>query len=93
MPRSASTGGRHEGIGHDDNLRLDHVDHCDGVLRPHLQISARRRLMQHRQAGAAHPQTLRGRGDLNWGAGQHANRITVPDTGGASPPAIRRARS
>ncbi len=38
--------------------------------------------MQHRQAGAAHPQALSGRGDLYGEAGEHADGVTETDAGG-----------
>ncbi len=38
-----------------------------------------RGLVQHGQAGAAHPDALRGRGDLDRGAGQHRDGVTVSD--------------
>ena len=38
--------------------------------------------MQHRQAGAAHPDRLRGGCDLDGRPGQHGDRIAVADPGG-----------
>ena len=37
--------------------------------------------MEHGQAGAAHPQALGGRGDLDREAGEHADRIPETDAG------------
>jgi hypothetical protein len=39
--------------------------------------------MQHGQTRAAHPDGLPRRGDLDWRAGQHGDRITVADAGGS----------
>src|SRR3984885_8059385 len=47
-----------------------------------LQVGARAGLMQHREAGAPHPDGLCGRGDLDRRAGQHCDRIAVPHAGG-----------
>ena len=74
--------GRHERVGDDDNPGIDHVDDRRGVLRPQQQVGARSGLVQHRDSGAAHPDTLRGRGDLDRGAGQHADRLAVSNPGG-----------
>ena len=74
-----------EGLGNDDRLGLDHVDDGHGVLGPHHQVGARGGLVQHGQAGAAHPQTLSGRGDLYRCSGQHANRVAVAHSGGLQP--------
>ena len=71
-----------ERLGDDDGLGLDHVDDVHGVLGPDHQVGARGGLVQHRQAGAAHPQALRGRRDLDREAGQHADRVAVTDAGG-----------
>ena len=76
---------RHEGIGDDDRLGLDHVDDGHGVLGPQRQVGARGGLVQHGQAGAAHPQTLRSRGDLHRRSGQHTNRVAVAHAGGLQP--------
>ncbi len=38
--------------------------------------------MQHRDAGAAHPQSLRRGGDFHRRARQHTDRIAVPDPRG-----------
>ncbi len=46
------------------------------------QVGARGGLVQHRQARAAHPQALGGRGDLHREAGQHADGVAGADTGG-----------
>ena len=83
MPFSSSTGiATSERLGDDDGLGLDHADDVHGVLGPDHQVGARRGLVQHRQAGAAHPQALRGRGDLDREAGQHADRVAVSDARG-----------
>ena len=71
-----------ERLGDDDGLGLDHADDGHGVLGPDHQVGARRGLVQHGQAGAAHPQALRRRGDLDREAGQHADRVAVSDARG-----------
>jgi hypothetical protein len=38
--------------------------------------------MQHRKAAAAHPDALRGRGDLDRLPGQHCDRVAAAHTGG-----------
>ncbi len=57
-------------------------DDGHGVLGPHGQVGARRGLVQHGQAGAAHPEALRRRRDLHGNAGQHADRVAVSDARG-----------
>ena len=74
--------GGHERVGDDDDLRLDHADDVHGLLRPTLQVGARGGLMQHGQAGAAHPDALGGGGDLDRGACQHGHGVAVSDAGG-----------
>ena len=86
--------GHQEGLGDDDGLGLDHVDDRHGVLGPHGQVGARGGLVQHGQAGAAHPQALRGRGDLHRAPASTPTASPWPTPAAASPPAIRRrARS
>ena len=73
---------------------VDHVDDGGGLLGPAHQVGARRGLVQHGQAGAAHPDALCGRGDLDGGAGQHRDGVTVSDarcgqtTGDAAGPLV-----
>ncbi len=52
---------------------------------PQQQVGARRRLMQHRQAGPAHPHALSGGGDLDGRPGQHRDGVTVTDARGGKP--------
>jgi hypothetical protein len=47
------------------------------------EVGARRGLVQHGQAGATHPQGLRGRRDLHREPGQHADGVTVSDARGS----------
>jgi hypothetical protein len=68
-----------ERFGDDDRLRLDHADDRERVLGPHRQVGTRCRLVQHRQAGAAHPQTLCGRGDLHREPGENTDGVAVAD--------------
>ena len=74
--------GHQEGLGDDDGLGLDHADDVHGVLGPHGQVGARGGLVQHGQAGPAHPQPLRRRGDLHREAGQHADGVAEADARG-----------
>lgn len=74
--------GHEEGLGDDHGLGLDHADDGHGVLGPHGQVGARCGLVQHGQAGPAHPQGLRRGGDLHREAGQHPNNVTKTDTRG-----------
>ena len=74
-----------ERIGDDHDLGLDHADHHHGVFGPHGQIGAWGRLVQHRQARAAHPQALGRGGDLHRVTGEHADGVTEADTGCCEP--------
>ena len=74
--------GHQERVGDDDGLGLDHVDDVGGVLGPQLQVGAGGGLVQHGQAGPAHPQRLRRRGDLHRCTGKHTDRVAEADTGG-----------
>ena len=74
--------GDHERLGHDDGLGLDHLDDVHRVLGPDHEVGARGGLVKHRQAGAAHPQALGGRRDLDGEAGQHADGVAVADARG-----------
>ena len=67
----------HHGLG------LDHADDVHGVLGPHHQVGARCRLVQHGQARPAHPQRLRGRGDLHRRTGEHADSVARVDARGS----------
>ncbi len=49
---------------------------------PQREIRTRRRLMQHRQAGAAHPDRLCGRCDLDGRPGQYRDGVAVTDPRG-----------
>ena len=78
MPRSSSTGtATMNGFGDDDRFRVDHADHVGGVFRPEHQVGAGCRLVKHGQDGAAHPQALRRRRDLDGSARQHADSVAV----------------
>ena len=74
-----------ERLGDDDRFGLDHVDDRHGVLGPHHQVGTWGGLVQHGQAGAAHPQTLSGRGDLYRRSGQHTDRVAVAHSSGLQP--------
>ena len=58
------------------------LDDVHRVLGPDHEVGARSGLVKHRQAGAAHPQALSGRRDLDGEAGQHADGVAVADTRG-----------
>ena len=77
-PRQHRRGG-HERVGDDDGFRRDHVDDAGGLFGPAHQVGAGSGLMHHGQAGAAHPDALGGRRDLDRGAGQHRDGVTVSD--------------
>jgi hypothetical protein len=51
------------------------------VFGPNLQVGARGGLVQHRQAGATHPQRLGGGSDLDGEAGKHSDGVAVSDSG------------
>ena len=78
--------GHQERIGDDDRFGVDHVDDVGGVLGPVFEVCAGGRLVQHRQAGAAHPQGLSGRCDLHRCTRQHADGITPAHPGGGQSP-------
>ena len=71
--------GGHERVGDDDGLRRDHIDHGGGLFCPSHQVSAGRGLVHHGRAGTAHPDALGGRSDLDRGARQHGDGVTMPD--------------
>ena len=73
--------GRHERIGDDDRRGADHLDDRSGLFGPTLQVGARGRLMQHGQAGAAHPDALGGWGYFDGRTGQHRDGVTVLHAG------------
>ena len=77
--------GQQKRIGDHHSLRLDHVDDVRGVLGPVLEVGSRGGLMQHGQAGAAHPQRLSGRRDLHRCTGQDTHRVARSDARSGQP--------
>ena len=83
IPSSASSGAAAmNGSETTTAVGVDHLDDGGGLLGPAQQVGARGGLMQHGQAGAAHPDALRGRRDLDRGAGQHRYRVAMSDACG-----------
>lgn len=73
---------RQERLADDDGPGADHVDHRHGLFCPAPQVGARCGLVQHRDAGTANPDALRGGGDVDGGTGEHCHGIAVVDAGG-----------